>query len=114
VHLLVSITKFQYSLMHGCGTYEAKYYVKFLCYFVFTTTLMTFIDRHILMLTIATYIQLWEGGWLQERHKQESYDHWTTPSTTDTHQNGPYTSRSVGKKKFSLPVYAIGRIITFH
>jgi len=50
MYLLILLHMFKYSLMHG--------YVNLSCYFVFTTTLMSFIDRHILMLTIATYIKL--------------------------------------------------------
>jgi len=45
--------------MYGYGTYEAKYCVNLSSYFAFTATLMSFIDRHILMVTIATYTQLW-------------------------------------------------------
>ena len=46
--LLIILHKFKYSLMHGYG---AKYYVNSSWYIVFTTTLVSFIDRHFLMPT---------------------------------------------------------------
>jgi hypothetical protein len=57
-----------------------KYYVNFSCYLVFTT-LMSFIDRHTLMPSIAKYIQLQQGG---DYGTWKSYDHGTTSSTTHT------------------------------
>jgi len=43
MHLLILLHKF---ILQCMGT-EVKYYVNPLWYFVFTTTLMSFIDRHI-------------------------------------------------------------------
>src|SRR5215469_18552381 len=64
MHLLILLHKFKYSPMHGYGTYYAKYYVKLSWYIVFTTTLMSFIDRHILKLTkcgtcVSMYTKIW-------------------------------------------------------
>ena len=39
MYLLILLHKFKYSLMYGCGTYLAQYYVNLSCYFVLTTTL---------------------------------------------------------------------------
>jgi hypothetical protein len=38
MHLFL-LHKFKHSLVHGYGTYEAKYYVNLSSYFVFTNTL---------------------------------------------------------------------------
>ena len=46
------------------------YYVNLLCYFVFTTTLTSFTDRHISMLTIATYDRLCAKG-TEESYRNE-------------------------------------------
>ena len=46
MHLLILLHKFKYSIIHGCGTYSARYYVKLSYYLVFFTKRVIYLETY--------------------------------------------------------------------
>ena len=46
MYLLILLHKFKYSIMHGCGTYSARYYVKLSYYLVFFTKRVIYLETY--------------------------------------------------------------------